>query len=107
VGADGDKITAGGTDVMAAWYDPGRSSAHFVVLFPGIQGYPGFTARLQVLATFGKPATTYHVGRYTILYWPENLLTHLRQPARQGMSADSAAWGSPRAPARAWSEDMG
>jgi hypothetical protein len=84
VAADGDMITAGGTDVETAWYDPGRSSAHFVVLFPGIQGYPGFTARRQVLATFGKPARTYHVGPYTILYWPENLLTELRQPAGPG-----------------------
>ena len=78
VAVDGDMITAGGADVEKAWYDPGRSSAHFVVLFPGIQGYPGFTARRQVLATFGKPARTYHVGGYTILYWPENLLTKLR-----------------------------
>jgi hypothetical protein len=107
VAAHGDMITAGGTEVNAAWYDPGRSSAHFVVLFPGIQGYPGFTARRQAVATFGKPARTYHVGRYTILYWPGNLLTELRQAARQGMSAGSAAWGSPRASARAWSEDVG
>jgi len=78
VAVDGDMITAGGADVEKAWYDPGRSSAHFVVLFPGIQGYPGFTARRQVLATFGKPARTYHVSGYTILYWPENLLTKLR-----------------------------
>jgi len=81
VAADGAMITAGGTEVNAAWYDPGRSSAHFVVLYPGIQGYPGFTARGQVLASFGTPARTYHVGRYTILYWPGNLLTELRQPA--------------------------
>jgi hypothetical protein len=80
VAADGGMITAGGTEVNAAWYDPGRSSAHFVVLFPGIPGYPGFSARGPVLATFGKPARTYHVGRYTILYWPQNLLTELRQP---------------------------
>jgi hypothetical protein len=92
VQAEGDMITAGGSLVNAAWYDPGRSSAHFVVLFPGIQGYPGFTSRRQVLATFGKPARIYHVGRYTILYWPENLLTELRQPARHGASAGSAAW---------------
>jgi hypothetical protein len=80
VAADGDMITAGGSEVNAAWYDPGRTSANFVVLFPGIQGYPGFTARRQVIATFGKPARTYHVGSYTILYWPGNLLTELRQP---------------------------
>jgi len=92
VAAHGEMIAAGGTEVNAAWYDPGRSSAHFVVLFPGIQGYPGFTARRQVVATFGRPARTYHVGRYTILYWPGNLLTEIRRPARQGVSAGSAAW---------------
>ena len=61
-----------------AWYDPTRSSADFVVLFPGIQGYPGFSSRNQVLGRFGKPARTYHVGRYTILYWHKNLLAGLR-----------------------------
>jgi hypothetical protein len=72
-----DQLTpAHNTD--AAWYDPARSTADFVVLFPGIQGYPGFTSRNQVLASFGKPARTYHVGRYTILYWHKNLLAELR-----------------------------
>ena len=60
-----------------AWYDPAKSTADFVVLFPGIQGYPGFTSRSKVLASFGKPARTFHVGRYTILYWHKNLLTEL------------------------------
>ena len=31
-----------------------------------------------VLATFGKPARTYHVGSYTILVWNRNLLRELR-----------------------------
>ena len=35
-------------------------------------------SREEVLATFGKPARTYHVGRYTILYWHKNLLADLR-----------------------------
>jgi hypothetical protein len=61
-----------------AWYDPAESSADFVVLFPGIQGYPGFTSSGKILASLGKPARTYHVGRYTILYWHKNLLTELR-----------------------------
>ncbi len=74
----GGKLAVRGSEVNAAWYDPARSSADFVVLFPGIDGYPGFTARKQVLATFGKPDRTYHVGRYTILYWHKNLLADLR-----------------------------
>jgi hypothetical protein len=60
------------------WYDPAKSSADFVVLSPGIQGYPGFTSRSKILATFGPPARTYQVGPYTILYWHKNLLTQLR-----------------------------
>ena len=73
-------LTRGGSEENAAWYDPARSSADFVVLFPGINGFPGFTNRKQVLATFGKPARIYHVGRYTILYWHKNLLSDLRSP---------------------------
>jgi hypothetical protein len=48
------------------------------VLFPGISGYPRFTDRQAVVATFGKPSRTYHVGQYTILWWPKNLLAGLR-----------------------------
>ena len=61
------------------WFGPALSRADFVVLFPGIPapgpGYPGFTDRQAVLATFGKPSRTYHVGQYTILWWPKNLLS--------------------------------
>jgi hypothetical protein len=77
---NGAVLTRGRSEVNAAWYDPARSSADFVALFPGINGFPGFTNRKQVLATFGKPARTYHVGRYTILYYHKNLLTDLRPP---------------------------
>jgi hypothetical protein len=76
----GAVLARGRGNVNAAWYDPVRSSADFVVLFPGIDGFPGFMNRKQVLATFGKPARTYHVGRYTILYWHKNLLADLRPP---------------------------
>ena len=78
IGVNNGVLTRGGTEVKTVWYDPARSSADFVVLFPGIDGYPGFTSRKQVLAAFGKPARTYHVGRYTILYWHKNLLAALR-----------------------------
>lgn len=30
-----------------------------------------------MLATFGPPARTYHLGSYTILVWNKNLLTEL------------------------------
>jgi hypothetical protein len=70
-------ITRGSNDVQAAWYDPAKSSASFVVLFPGIDSYPGFTGLKQAVATFGKPARIYHVGSYAILYWPKNLLAEL------------------------------
>jgi hypothetical protein len=71
-------IVGGGLNAKAAWYDPARSSADFVVLFPGIPGFPGFTSRGAVLATFGKPARVYRIGRYTIWYWHKNLLADLR-----------------------------
>ena len=63
----------------ALWYDPDRNTANFVVLFPGVARYPGFTQEQAVLATFGKPARTYHVGSYTVLVWNSNLLSELRR----------------------------
>ena len=61
----------------SGWYDPNRNTADFVVLSPGVEEYPGFSPERAVLATFGKPAQTYHVGSYTILVWNRNLLTEL------------------------------
>ena len=74
---DGDRVTADTGEVKTEWFDPARASADFVVLFPGSGAYPGFTDRRAVLATFGEPARTYQVGRYTILWWRKNLLTEL------------------------------
>jgi hypothetical protein len=62
------------SQVKTEWFDPAVSRVDFVVMFPGVTGYPGFTDRQAVLATFGKPSRTYHVGQYTILWWPKNLL---------------------------------
>jgi len=42
----------------AEWYDPHRNTANFVVLFPGVAEYRGFTQEQAVLARFGKPART-------------------------------------------------
>ena len=64
---------------MKATYqiDPAHSTANFVVLFPGVAEYRGFTQEQAVLARFGKPARTYHVGAYTVLVWDKNLLREL------------------------------
>jgi hypothetical protein len=77
VATSGGRIVPSLRESNAAWYDPGRATASFVVLFPGVAGYPGFTPERAVLATFGRPARIYHVGAYTILVWNANLLTQL------------------------------
>lgn len=66
------------SNVETGRFDPARSSADFVVLAPTIPGYIGFTKRNAVIATFGEPARTYHVGPYTILQWHKNLLADMR-----------------------------
>ncbi|HEY2285182.1 MAG TPA: hypothetical protein VGH88_05510, partial [Streptosporangiaceae bacterium] len=78
------RVVPNAGEVQAAWFDPARAAAHYVVLFPGVPGYPGFTSRPAVLATFGRPARVYRVGRYTIWYWPGNLLGALRAAPRPG-----------------------
>jgi hypothetical protein len=68
----------------ADWYSPARASANFVVLYPGAAGYPGglpgdasFANLTAILATFGKPASTYRVGSSTVLVWHKNILADL------------------------------
>jgi hypothetical protein len=67
----------------ASWYDPRLHGAHFVLLFSGQSGFSGqaglqpFDPASQVLATFGPPAQTYDLGRYTVLVWHQNLLRRL------------------------------
>jgi hypothetical protein len=73
----GARLTPSSRESKAQWYDPRRSTANFVVLFPGTPGYPGFTQERTVLATFGRPERTYHDGPYTILVWNTNLLSKL------------------------------
>jgi hypothetical protein len=75
--AQGGRLARKPTLINDAWYDPNQSSANYVVLFPGIPVYSGFTDRAAVIATFGNPARTYHVGQYTILVWHKNLLADL------------------------------
>ena len=75
--ASGGRLVPSTFEAKAQWYDPDRNTANFVVLFPGVAGYPGFTQEQAALATFGKPARTYHVGSYTVLVWNTNLLREL------------------------------
>jgi hypothetical protein len=72
------RLTPGTRESKAQWYDPGRNTASFIVLFPGLAGYPGFTQERAALATFGQPERIYHVGSYTVLIWNRNLLRELR-----------------------------
>jgi len=78
VNVSGGRLSPSTLESDAQWYDPRRETASFVVLFPGVAGYPGFTQERAVLATFGKPARTYYVGAYTVLVWNSNLLSRLR-----------------------------
>ena len=71
------RLTPSTFESKAGWYDPDRNTANFVVLFPDVAGYPGFAQEQAVLATFGKPARTYHIGFYTVLVWNSNLLSDL------------------------------
>jgi hypothetical protein len=69
-------------NTRAAWFDPARSDADYVVLGPdqpdykGVP-YPGFSDKAAVVAQFGRPARVYHAGAYTILQWHKNLLNDL------------------------------
>jgi hypothetical protein len=72
-------------DLQASqWYNPASTTANFVLLYPGAAGYPGgvpgdgpFDDMQAVLATFGQPVATYHVGSATVLVWHKNLLANL------------------------------
>jgi hypothetical protein len=79
----GGRIGAYTWNASAAWLDPARQTANFVVLTmpgaPAAAGGAGMTVA-EATATFGRPAKTYRYGQYLILVWPraENLLARLR-----------------------------
>jgi len=75
--ADGPRLLRYEWNTDAAWYDPRSQTANFVVFGPPILGNPGFSDRAAVLAAFGRPAQTYHVGAYQVLVWNKNLLPAL------------------------------
>jgi hypothetical protein len=61
----------------SSWYDPGRQSANFVALVSVPRRNLNLVWLGQMMRTFGRPARTYHFGRYTVLVWNYNLLTRL------------------------------
>ncbi|MGH3169968.1 MAG: hypothetical protein ACRDN0_29310 [Trebonia sp.] len=81
-GVTGRKLREGYREDDGAWYNPAANApADFVVLSPGYAPFPGFTARADVVATFGKPQESYSVDGFTVLVWPHaNLLTELGPP---------------------------
>jgi hypothetical protein len=103
VATSGGRIVPSLRESDAAWYDPGRDTATFVVLFPGLAGYPGFTPERAVPATFGRPARIYHVGAYTILVWNTNLLTELARLPNTDPAPVAATVGGARRGRRAGS----
>ncbi len=64
-------------EAEGSWYDSGPNRATFLVT----DSAPGFFNHWQpspaALAALGRPATTYHVGPYTIYVWDKNLLAGL------------------------------
>ena len=76
----GGRLAPSNVESDWAWYNPAHNSANFVVLSRGVPGYPGFTSKRAVMATFGRPAQTYHFGIYTVLIWHKNLLSELPPP---------------------------
>jgi hypothetical protein len=67
------RFTRGRWEAQDSWYDPAHRNANFLV----IGGTPSCSITARAASVFGPPARTYHVAGYTILVWPENLLTRL------------------------------
>jgi hypothetical protein len=78
----GGRIAAFAWNASAAWFDPARQTANFLVLTvpgaPAAAGGQGMTVA-EATATFGRPARIDRYGEYLILVWPqaENLLARL------------------------------
>jgi hypothetical protein len=75
VAAEGKYLTARTWNASSTWFDPARHSADFLVL-SSFGAYE--VSGREAVATFGRPARTYHYRDYTIMVWRENLLKRLR-----------------------------
>jgi hypothetical protein len=67
----------------ASWYDPKLHYADFVVN-TGADQPKAIIPSGDLLRAFGRPATIYQDGPYTILVWHKNLLDDLGRPPGQG-----------------------
>jgi hypothetical protein len=63
----------------ASWADPRLHYANFVVN-TSADGPRSDIPYRDLVAAFGRPAATYHVGPFVIMVWPKNLLDDLRGP---------------------------
>jgi hypothetical protein len=70
------KLVPTAWDMKFQWFDPRTQSANFVVL-GGPPGSSRLTDKSLVLATFGQPVRSSHVGTYEVLVWHKNLLAEL------------------------------
>jgi hypothetical protein len=83
VQVNADSLSASHWESEASWYSPRLHDANFVLLFSGKPGFAGeaglspFDPAGQIQDSFGRPAQTYHLGRYTVLVWRQNLLRRL------------------------------
>jgi hypothetical protein len=67
----------------ASWADPRLRYANFVVN-TSVDGPRSDIPYRDLLAAFGRPAATYHVGAFVIMVWHKNLLDDLRGPPVHG-----------------------
>jgi len=77
----GGRLVPGNWEARTVDYDPSRRYADFVV----VQDYGNYSTgwlRAAAISAFGPPQRIYVVGRYTIMTWHENLLTHLGRPGQ-------------------------
>ena len=61
-------------EAKGSWYDPGSQRATFLVTDSQAGFFNHWQPSASVLAGFGPPVRTYHVGPYTVLVWNANLL---------------------------------
>jgi hypothetical protein len=64
----------------AGWYDPGVSTANFVVTVSAPASSATYSRPSVVRKWYGRPAHTYKFGQYTIMVYNYNLLSRVRQP---------------------------
>jgi hypothetical protein len=67
----------GDWETRASWYDPQTTSANFVVTVSTPSSQAWELAPFEARDTFGRPAHTYHYGRYSILVWRTNIIPRL------------------------------